>query len=331
MPSTRRASTRRASVVAVVLAVVTIATACDSRDMPDLRTPEIAVISIGRVNGSTSGHIGIDGFMWDYNPCFDHRAPNEQGLPDSHDFDQDPHFGACALPSLGDQAQWHSYTEYIGWSNGTTGGTGIWMGGTGTCRDTSGFWCDPGSTITHGWGRKWTRFALELYPDDPNATGVRLEVGCCPGEWGPFAFTDTIGDITLPTPSTPGTRGLSGSVSGVSGADQVGVDVFQVDEVSSARSSGGVPLYSFASTHNGARGASGSWSVPAVYTGQYVAFVTDKANPRRKVVVRFTVPDRTTIDVNRNAPCFGLTGVYDPATWYLNDQLTAGECAALWT
>ncbi len=322
-------SPRRAPLVALVLALVALAAACDSRDMPDLRAQDVAVITTARVVGSSSGHVGIDGFMWDYNPCFDHRAPNEQGLPDSHDFDQDPYFGACALPSVAGQPQWHSYTEVVSWSGGQLGP--IWMGTTGTCRDTTGVWCQQGTTISHGWGRKWTRFALELYPDDPNAAGVRLEVGCCSGAWGPFTFTDAIGDITLPSPGTPGTHGVSGTVRGVSGAQQIGVDVFQIDEVPSSRSSGGVPLASFASTHNGARGGNGTWSVPAVYDGEYVAFVTDKARPTRKVVVRFRVPERTTIDLDRNAACFGLTGVYDPATWYLNDTLTAGECAALWS
>lgn len=314
----------------LVVVVALVATSCDSRDMPDIRSQDVVVITLGRVNGSSSGNVGVDGFMWKYNPCFDHRAPNEEGLPDDLDFEQDPFFGACALPSISGVPQYNSYVEYVRWTGNNAGSSGIWLGNSTPCRDDSVTWCF-GGTLNHGWARKWTRFALEFYPDDPNASGVRLEVACCPGTFGSFALTENIGDVTLPTPSTPGTTRLQGSVAGVSGADQVGIDVFQIDEFPAAHSSGGAPLYSFASTHNGKGTGNGSWAVPAVYNGEYVVYVTDKAKPSRKVVVRFNTAFRNTVDVNRNQPCFGLTGVYDPATWYLNDELTPGECAALWS
>jgi hypothetical protein len=325
-PRARRAPRRATLTVLVTCAFALLATACDSRDMPDLRSGWVN-IPVGHISGSDSGMIGIDAFMWRYVACHDNRAPNPPG------FEQDVFFGACAQPYNPQNGQpvFNSYTSTVRWSGGNSNHpSGLFLGNSGPCRDDTGFHCTPGTTIHHNWAKKWTSFALEFYPDDPQAGGVRMELACCPHAANGGHYSDFPGDVPLPRPGASNTVGLSGAVSNAS-RGQVSVDLFQIDDLPVVRTSTGVPVYGFDSTHNGADGQAASrWSVPAVFSGEYVAFITDNTNPSRKVVVRFHTSWMSTITINRTAPCFGLSGTWEPGTWYLNDPITPSECAARW-
>lgn len=329
-PSQRpaRTSRRRPAVVAVaaVAVVLLVAAACDSRGYADQRTVPWVNIPIGRITGSNTGAIGIDGSIQGYYPCHDHRAPNDQG------WTQDAFYGACVLPSQNGVPLYSSYTYFLRWSGSTANWpSGMFFTNTGTCNDSTGTFCSPkGSAITHGWANKYTELAVELYPDDPAASGVRFTVPCCPNVGNGGAYTPVVGDIDLPRAGNPGTTVLSVSVAGVTAARQVGFDAFGVDDAGGARSSGGVALRSFASGSNGAPGAVGAWSAPALFNGAYAVFITDLAKPNRKVVARLTLPANGSLAVNRNAPCFGLATPYKPATWYLNETFTPADCQALW-
>lgn len=314
----------RVAPLLVVLALV--AAACDSRTQPQLRDVPWVNIPIGRINGSSTGAIGIDGQMGEYHPCNDNRAPGDS-------WEQDAFYGACVMPSQGGVPLYNSYTYFFRWSGSQPNWpSGLFLGNTGTCNDSTGTFCSPkGSTIDHGWSKKWSEFALEIYPDDKAAAGVRLQVACCPNEANGGAYTPMVGDIDLPRSGNPGTSPLQANVAGVSAANQVGFDAFQVDDNPSSRSSGGVGLWSFSSGANGAPGANiNQWRVPALYNGTYAVYIGDRSNPNRKVVARISLPATTTITVDRTKPCFGIANPYDPNQWYLNVQLTPSQCQALW-
>jgi hypothetical protein len=310
-----------------ILAVLALASACNSTDIPFLRNVPWVNIAFGRINGSTNGNIGVDGVMLGYMPCKDHRAPNP------NDYTQDPFFGACALPSIGRQPLYDSYADYIRWTgNNTNNPHGIFLGNSTPCKDTSGHWCQSGQTLQHNWANKWTEFHLELYPDDPNATGVRLSVPCCPNVANGGAYTPVIGDVTLPRAGGAGTSRLSAFVGGTSANNQVRLDAFQVDSNPTSRSSTGVPIRSFYSAHNGEKGGGvNAWAAPAVFHGEYAVFITDMQRPHRAVVARFFVPQLTHLQLDRNAPCFGLGEPWDPGQWFNNVRMSSATCNSLWS
>lgn len=311
----------------VLAALVLVSAACDSRTQPNLRETPWVNIPIGRISGSATGAIGIDGAMGEYHPCNDNRAPGDL-------WEQDAFYGACVMPSQGGVPLYSSYVSFHRWS-GTHANwpAGLFFGNTGTCNDSTGTFCSPkGATLTHDWAKKWSEFALEIYPDDKAAAGVRLQVPCCPILANGGAYTPPIGDIDLPRAGNPGTSPLQVDIAGVTATNQVGFDVFQVDQNPSSRSSTGIGLWSFSSGANGAPGATVSqWRVPALYHGSYALYIGDRSRPHRKVVARIDLPANAVISIDRTRPCFGLPAPYDPGQWHLNVRLTPAQCQALWS
>lgn len=318
-------SRRTVGLAATAVAMVLVVSACTSQDFPNMRNVSWANVPVGRILGSTSGNIGVDAEMWGYLPCKDHRAPNPQG------YTQDPFFGACLMPSQGSTPLYDSYAYYPRWtSNNANNPFGLFFANSGPCNDTSGVWCAQGTTVNHGWANKWTKFYLEFYPDDPSAAGVRLTVQCCPNEANGGAYTPTIGDVSLPRAGNPGTSALGASIANVSDANQVRLDAFQVDANPTSTTTAGIPVLSFSSSSNGASGPINSWSVPALYYGEYAVFINDLQRPQRTVVARFSLPAVTFLVLDRNKPCFGLAQPWDAGQWYNNVTLTAAQCQAMW-
>jgi hypothetical protein len=259
-----------------------------------------AFVRFSGIDAQYGGSVGLDILLGNYNPCHPHT--DEQGSYN------DSAYSACMDSAVGTT----SYFKHTTYQPGdTTAGARLVWGNNEINFCNGQPWCpaQPASVYT-GWANKATGWAIEFYPSNPAEGGVRLD-GALTGYWGDNAVSPDLGIIRLPRAGDPGTTHLSGSIPGETRFQAYSVAAFQRPPFSWTTSTG-YPEGGFAAVENDGS----SYSTPTLPTGSYTIVVwnniTGHAYSTERTLTGPGGGDR--LDIQPEAPCFGLGVAYVPFT-----------------